>query len=419
MTADKLNGKGKSVRGIARDFQVNESTVRRRLGRHRCGKEDGRKGKAEIAAAFETAIQAWMGTQETEAARGRRPAPVKALFEQLRQEGYAGSYKAVLRYVRRRAKAPKIRPVRRVEVKPGTQAQSDWGQVKIRIGGNLVWAYALVVVLSYSRMWHVFWSLECKARDWMAGHLEAFCFLGGVPLTDRHDNLRSAVAQGSGPWAVLTTMWYWFSKQLGFRPDPIQVRTPRQNGKAERKVLDLKWVGGRSILHRPYDTVEDLQAASNQQVMALARQRRHPVLDMSVRDAWQLEKPHLQPLPATLPEIFDVEVRRKVARDCLVSFEGRRYQVSPAFLGHHVYVRGCRNKVQILSQGGDILAVYPRHTKVKILLSQKGYDAWPGDDRVMPLTPLGKMGREIALDSTWTAPTGGMDRYGILVESLT
>ena len=52
---------------------------------------------------------------------------VQSLYDLLvNQHGYRGSYKSVLRYVRRRMVKPKVRPFRRVETAPGAQAQVDW-----------------------------------------------------------------------------------------------------------------------------------------------------------------------------------------------------------------------------------------------------------------------------------------------------
>jgi transposase len=113
------------VRAIARKLSVDESTLRYRLSRHRRSAQDGRAGKAEACDPHEAVIAAWLGGQ----AEARRPESVKVLYETLvREHGYGGSYKAVLRYVRRRSAPPPIRPARRVETRPGAQAQVDWGR---------------------------------------------------------------------------------------------------------------------------------------------------------------------------------------------------------------------------------------------------------------------------------------------------
>lgn len=120
MAADVMERRGRSIRSLARDFEVDESTLRYRLGRLRSGVQDGRKRQREACADLGEAIGGWIQTQRERAEAGGRPEPVKALYEQLVvEDGYTGSYKSVLRYVRRRRGQPRVRPTRRVDIGAG------------------------------------------------------------------------------------------------------------------------------------------------------------------------------------------------------------------------------------------------------------------------------------------------------------
>ena len=95
-----------SIRKTAACFGVDESTLRYRLERKRQQPLDGRSLQPEACAPNEEVISRWMSGQEN-LPPGKRPEPVKALYETLVSEyGYEGSYKAVVRYVRRRADQP-------------------------------------------------------------------------------------------------------------------------------------------------------------------------------------------------------------------------------------------------------------------------------------------------------------------------
>ena len=48
-----------------------------------------------------------------------------------------------------------------------------------------------------------------------ASRNRAFQFLGGLPWSVRIDNLKTAVAQGGGPWAVLNSTYTSYAQQLG------------------------------------------------------------------------------------------------------------------------------------------------------------------------------------------------------------
>lgn len=116
------------------------------------------------------------------------------------EHGYVGSYKAVVRFVRKRAPAPKVRPVRRIETRPGTQAQVDWGTRKVFVHelGGVTPLKALVMTLSHSRLSPICFYLDETQLSWLDGHNHALEFLGGVPLTLRIDNLKTGVKRGRG-----------------------------------------------------------------------------------------------------------------------------------------------------------------------------------------------------------------------------
>jgi transposase len=98
--ADVLQQRGESVRAIARRLSVDESTLRYRLGRARRSAPDGRAQKPALCDRHAPLIAAWIQAQ----AKARRPESVTALYERLVGEhAYGGSYKAVIRYVRRRS----------------------------------------------------------------------------------------------------------------------------------------------------------------------------------------------------------------------------------------------------------------------------------------------------------------------------
>ena len=222
--AEVLVGKGRSIRSVAKELGVDESTLRYRLKRRAAGAVDGRAQQAEACAPFESVIQAWIERQDWEGASGR-PESVQSLYETLVSEhGYVGSYKAVVRFVRRRAPQPAVRPVRRIETRPGTQAQVDWGTRRIfvhELGGSrpqgvrddpVACALEPGALLS-----------DETQLSWLDGHNHALEFLGGVPLTLRIDNLKTG--EEGRAWAELNDTYVAYADQLGFIIDPTRPRS--------------------------------------------------------------------------------------------------------------------------------------------------------------------------------------------------
>lgn len=414
---DVLREKGWSTRATARELGVDESTLRYRIRRREAGITDGRSRQAEACAPWDGVIEPWLAVQDE---HGGRPESVRLLYEDLvERHGYEGSYKAVLRYVRRRMAPPRLRPIRRVETRPGAQAQVDWFErvpAHVEELGGHVELDALVVALSHSRMFAVIWALSRDLLWWLSGHNQAFTRLGGIPWTVRIDNLKTGVAWGAGPWARLQEGYASYARQLGFVVNPCRPRTGSDKGKVERRGRDV-----RGFLDGLKDVcflrLEDLQAATDDRITTRAKRLICPVTGRSVLESWQAELEHLLTLPQTLPEPFDVQVHRQVSDDCLVSFEGRQYEVPFVAMRRSVQIRGCAGTVEIYGADGQPLASYPRGTACRLLLDQRHAEG-EGDDRVMRPTPLGALGQRIVLERSWEVPRRPIDAYLELVRRL-
>ena len=160
---------------------------------------------------------------------------------------------------------------------------------------------------------------------WHTGHLELFSRYGGVPLWVRIDNLKTGVARGAGPTAVLNRSYEVFARTCGFEIDPCRLATGSDKGKAERGVRTFRSAFGE-VLRRGAGSLEELGWLLDDRARVLMGRLTCPVTGSTVVEAFGVEQRALQPLP-TMAEPFDVVVTRRVSRDCLVSFEGRRYSV--------------------------------------------------------------------------------------------
>lgn len=420
-----VGDKGRSVRSVAAKLGVDESTLRYRLARRRENAVDGRKQQPEACDDVAVVIEAWIAQQDWDGESGR-PESIKSLYERLVAEhAYSGSYKAVQRFVRRRAPAPKVRPARRIETRPGTQAQVDWATRRVFVHelGGVTPLSVFLMALSHSRMSPVRFYLNETQLSWLDGHNQALRFLGGVPLTVRIDNLKTGVKRGAGSWAELNDTYQAYADELGFVIDPTRPRSARDKGKVERRVQDV--AGAIVKKGERFVTLEDLNEAVSERTLKRARKLINPVTGDSIYDTWLAERDALQALPETLPLPFDVQVARTVGRDCLISFEGRQYAVPFPLTGRTVQVRGAPGKVQIIAEG-RVVQEYPRGTKARLLVDRSCYDpakvsnlrpAISGvtEARVESPAPLGRIGRAIVAEKSWEAATRPLSDYEALL----
>jgi Mu transposase, C-terminal domain len=105
---------------------------------------------------------------------------------------------------------------------------------------------------------------------------------------------------------------------------------------------------------------------------------------------------------------------RTAERDCTVSFEGRTYSVPFRLCGLPVEVHGCAGVVQVWHDG-QVVAEHPRHTLQRLLIDPSHYDG-PGDDRVAPPVPLGRMGRKLQEILEMPVEQRPLDLYAALAE---
>jgi hypothetical protein len=203
-----------------------------------------------------------------------------------------------------------------------------------------------------------------------------------------------------------------YAKALGFHVDACLPRCPEDKGKVESKVGHLKRrlrLGGQ-----PFAGLADLQAWTDAQLGAWAARRLCPATGETVDASWRAEQRLLRPLPEPVPSAFDVAVTRTVHKDCTVGFEGRCYSVPFVLCGLAVEVRGGAEVVQVLHDG-RVMAEHPRHSRQRLLLDPAHYEG-PGDERVAPPVPLGKMGRRLQEIVSQPVEQRPLDLYAALAE---
>src|SRR5262249_18005722 len=152
------------------------------------------------------------------------------------------------------------------------------------------------------------------------------------------DNLKTGIARGCGAWGVINEQYRTYARALGFHVDACEARAPEQKGKTERRVGVWKRL---EVQGRSFDGLAGLQAWTGATLEADAARRICRATGATVAASWEAERPSLRPLPAALPEPFDLVRTAPVHKDCSVHFEGRCYVVPFTYVGRAVEVRGC------------------------------------------------------------------------------
>ena len=279
----------------------------------------------------------------------------KRIFERLRDEhGFGGGYTVVKDYVRicrargRETFVPLAHP-------PG-HGQVDFGEAVAIIGGVRQKIHFFCMDVPQSDACFVKAYPRETTEAFLDGHVSAFAFFGGVPLSILYDNTKIAVAKICGDGKrertrafTELTSHYLFRDRFG-RP---------AKGNDKGKVEGLVGYARRNFMV-PVPVFETF-AAFNTDLADKCRKRlgerlrghTETIGERLVRDLAALQQP--------LPPPYDAceKVGTRVSSLSLVRYRLNDYSVPTSFGHREVLVRGYVHEV-VISCGTEIIARHPR-----------------------------------------------------------
>ena len=164
----------------------------------------------------------------------------------------------------------------------------------------------------------------------------AFRHFGGVPATVVIDNLKAAVIRADWYDPELNPKLEEFCRHYGTVILPTQPAMPRHKGKMEAGV---KYAQNNAVKGRSFESLAAQNLFLAEWESSVADTRIHGTTRQQVGKLFdEVERPHLQPLPAGLFPVFE-EAPRTVHRDGYVEFKRAYYSVPPEYVGRQVWVR--------------------------------------------------------------------------------
>lgn len=348
---------GQSDHEVARDLAINRRTIARY---RKIAREAGWLDRPDLAGPGEIdARLAALGPppltgpeSSVEPFRARvvelrgRGVEATAIWQILRdQHGYERSYNSVLRFVQRlEPRAPE--PCVRVEVDPGSEAQVDFGSVGKRLDpttGRMRPAWTFVMTLSFSRHQYSETVFDQKVDTWLALHVRAFEWFGGVPRRIVPDNLKAAIVRASFDDPEVQRSYRELAEHYGFLIAPCRPRTPEHKGKVESGV---HYVKRNALAGREFPSLDAENAYLRDWIMTRAGVRDHGTTHEAPLSRFEREKPALLPLPAARYELA-VWKEAKLHPDCHVVFENAYYSAPHRLIGQRLLVRATSTRVEI------------------------------------------------------------------------
>ena len=295
----------------------------------------------------------------------RYPYSAAQVFQRLREHGFDGSYALVKAYVRT------VRPRRQaafltLAFAPGECAQVDWGSFgSVPVGQTHRQLSFFVMVLCYSRMMYVEFTVSQTMEHFLACHQHAFDFFGGIPHKIMVDNLKSAVlkrAVGDAP--VLNPKYADFATHHGFTIAPCNVGKGNEKGRVENGV---GYVKKHSLAGLEIPDFSALNPAARHWLDTVANVRLHGETREQPTVLWQTERPALRPVPLHPFDIATV-AQVRASHQFRITVETNRYSVPAQYAGHALTLKTYPDRL-CLYLGDQLIARharrYDRHTDVE------------------------------------------------------
>jgi transposase len=342
---------GQSISAIARELGLDRKTVRACLRRERW--EPYRRQAARASKL--DAHRQWL--QERAAQVGFS---ARILHQELRgQRGYTGCYETVKVAVRPLREAATVASLTqmRFETAPGEQAQVDWGQVTVRLGGQPTKVHVFVMTLGYSRRGYAQGYLDERMDSLLEAHERAFAHFGGVCHTLLYDRMRTVVkgvSEDSGR-ARLNDRFVGFAEHWGFAVRLCRPYRAKTKGKVESGV---KYVKRNFVPGRDFADLEDFNAQLAAWQTEVADMREHGTTHQRPIERFAAEAPALIPFAGRRSFVQATVRERKVAEDWLVSIEANRYSVPFALIGKTVQITR-EGANWVIRHAGRVVAEHP------------------------------------------------------------
>ncbi|WP_437631109.1 IS21 family transposase [Sorangium sp. So ce854] len=283
------------------------------------------------------------------------------LWSMVKARGYTGSKSGFRAIVSRLRPRPHAEAYLRRSVLPGQEAQVDWAHFgKIAVGRALRDLWLLVIVLSYSRLRFMRFSLRAAMPSFLSGHVEAFRFFGAVPRTILYDNLKSAVLEREGDAVRFHPTMLALAGHYRFEPRACAPYRPNEKGRVERAIRDVR---ESFFAARQYRSVEDLNEQARAWCLEIARERRVPdARELTVEEAFLEERPKMVEL---VDDDFPVEerVEVRVGKTPYVRFDKNDYSVPHTHVQRRMTVIATDNRVRVVDPSDPTQQVLADHAR--------------------------------------------------------
>jgi len=343
---NRLNKDGLRVSQIAATVGHDERTVQHWIeeGHYRQRKTAPRPSKLDP---YKPQIVRWLETH---------PYSSVQILQRIRELGYQGGISILKDYVAR-IRPRKVNAFLTLSFAPGECAQVDWGQYgTVTVGSTQRRLSFFVMVLCYSRMMYVEFTVLEAMEHFLACHQHAFEYFGAVPGAVMVDNLKCAVIKrhvGQAP--VFNPRYQDFANHYGFQIRACGVGKGNEKGRVENAVGYVKknFLAGLDI-----PDFRTVNPAAKAWLEEIANVRVHGTTRKQPVELFKTERPAMGRLPAMPYDTATIKPVRANSR-FRVALDSNRYSVPAEYAGAQLTMKAAIDTI-CLYHDSDLIARHPR-----------------------------------------------------------
>ena len=318
-----------------------------------------RKPEDTKLTAFEPFLRAALKADRLRHKDSRRTA--RALFHQIKAQGYEGGYTRVTDFIRatREAEGRDSRAFVPLTFENGEAFQFDWGEEGMLVGGVFHDVQVAHMKLCASRAFFLVAYPTQSHEMLFDAHTRSFAAFGGIPKRGIYDNMKTAVDKvESGKSRKVNKRFKAMCSHYLFDPEFCNRAAGWEKGIVEKNVQDSRrhiWLEAREKRFGSFVELNDWLA---NRCLDSWQELKHPeYTELTIAEALEIEREHLMPMT----EPFDGYVERtsRVSSTCLVTVARNRYSVPCEWAGKLVSTRLYPTYVAVAA-GDQIVARHDR-----------------------------------------------------------
>ncbi len=317
----KVLVEGLSIRRVARELGVSRQVVRKYLTTAESVRRESNPRPRPVLETIEKRIGELVEEWEPRTTAKQR-ITATLIHRHLLAEGYRAGITTVRGVLaeRRRQRLEVMIPLIH---RPGEEAQVDFFEVTVEVGGVVRKAWKFLLRLMYSGRDFAWLYERCDQLAFLDGHVRAFSHLGGVPWRIVYDNLSSAVKRIVGAERQLTERFLALSSHYLFDPCFARRGEGHDKGGVEGRGKGIRLQHltpvprGDSLGVMAADLLGELDRSASVSVDAAGQ---------TVLGRFEQERPLLRRLPEHPFEARRLELV-SVSKQALVRIDGATYSV--------------------------------------------------------------------------------------------